>query len=329
MPSVFICYRRDDSRHQVGRLYDRLAERFGRTEVFKDVDSVPLGVDFRHVLSEKVGRCDVVLVLIGDDWLQARLDSPEDYVRIEIESALERKIPVIPVLVGTVGMPAAEKLPPSLRPVAYRNGLHVRPDPDFNGDIARLIHGIESAVDPSQRPLRRRLDRRWLVAIPIVLTVILLIGGLALWNPFGTKQTRDTTPGTPPTVPSAKTPTEREIPLNLSELQPGEQYEVRYTVTVMVKKTRVEAGPVEYVDGKPVQKSQLVEYTDYSDVDQMGRFAGRLKLVAREVDGQTTYVLVNDWQGQPKELKVKQLPEIRVVKDTPPEMPKVAMPAPQ
>ena len=147
--SVFVSYRREDSRHQAGRLYDHLMAHFGKGRVFKDVDSIPLGLDFREVLTERVAGCDVFLAVIGDEWLSIagksgtrRLDDPGDFVRIEIEAALSRKIPVIPVLVGNSSVPRAEDLPESLQKLAFRNGLCVRPDPDFHNDVDRLIRGI-------------------------------------------------------------------------------------------------------------------------------------------------------------------------------------------
>ena len=107
MIRVFLSYRREDSRHQAGRLYDQLVKQFGKGHVFKDVDSIPLGLDFREILTERVADCDVFLAVIGDAWLSIagksgtrRLDDPGDFVRIEIEAALGRNIPVIPVLVG-------------------------------------------------------------------------------------------------------------------------------------------------------------------------------------------------------------------------------------
>ncbi len=163
MTSIFLSYRREDSRHQAGRLHDRLVTHFGPSQVFKDVDSIPLGWDFREVLTERVAACDVLLVVIGDRWLSVvgqggarRLDDPGDFVRIEIEAALGRKIPVIPVLVGDAPVPRAEELPDSLRDLSFRNGLAVRPDPDFHKDMDRLIRGIEQGVSLlRQRPAPR------------------------------------------------------------------------------------------------------------------------------------------------------------------------------
>lgn len=150
--SVFISYRRQDSPHITGRIYDRLAAHFGREFVYKDVDSIPLGLDFRKHLQEHVGRCAVLVAVIGKRWNpfsdtgEPRLSDPRDYLRIEVESALERDIPVIPVLVDGAEIPAEKDLPPSLATLAYRNGILVRQDPDFHHDLDRLERGIEALL---------------------------------------------------------------------------------------------------------------------------------------------------------------------------------------
>ncbi len=148
--SIFLSYRRSDSQDVAGRIYDRLIQHFGDEHVFKDVDSIPLGVDFRRYVGDQVARCDVLLAVIGPHWLAAseqrgrRLDDPRDLVRVEIASALKRDIPVVPVLVGGAAMPAEEALPAELRELSFRHGIPVRPDPDFHSDVSRLIEGLEA-----------------------------------------------------------------------------------------------------------------------------------------------------------------------------------------
>jgi len=146
MARIFISYRRDDSAADSGRIYDRLEPKFGRNNVFKDVDTILLGVDFRHVLTDEVAKCDVMLVIIGRQWVnmadesgQRRLDNPNDFVRIEIEAALARDIPVIPLLVEGAQMPQESDLPHSLALLAYRNGIAIRSDPYFHRDMDLLI----------------------------------------------------------------------------------------------------------------------------------------------------------------------------------------------
>src|ERR1035438_7042962 len=134
MFKIFISYRREDSEHIAGRLYDRLEPHFGRDNLFMDVDTIPLGVDFREHLDQAVGQCDVLLAVIGDHWLNVcvedgprkgkrRLDDPTDFVRIEIVSALDRGISVIPVLVGKASMPGEADLPDCLRSEEHTSEL--------------------------------------------------------------------------------------------------------------------------------------------------------------------------------------------------------------
>ena len=149
LPKCFISYRRYDSADVVGRIYDRLVAAYGAQQVFKDVDNIPLGVDFRKILDEAVSSCAVMLVVIGRDWLtvtneynQRRIHDPNDFVRIEIEIALTCDIPVVPLLVRDASMPRDADLPESLQELAYRNGLQIRSDPDFHRDTDRLIQAL-------------------------------------------------------------------------------------------------------------------------------------------------------------------------------------------
>ncbi|MFN2498860.1 MAG: toll/interleukin-1 receptor domain-containing protein [Pyrinomonadaceae bacterium] len=160
-PGIFITYRREDSIDVTGRIYDRLCQRFGERLVFKDVDSIPLGVDFREHLGNSVGQCDVVLASIGRQWLDAnkeqrRLNDVRDFVRIEIESALKRGIPVVPVLVQGATLPDPDDLPEVLKSLVYRNGIPVRPDPDFHKDMDRLIKGIEGYLKNPERKIDKQ-----------------------------------------------------------------------------------------------------------------------------------------------------------------------------
>jgi hypothetical protein len=158
---VFISYRREDSADVTGRIYDRFVQRLGPASVFKDVDSIPLGVDFRQHLDGVIQQCDVLIAVIGRAWfglsesespqgsVRRRVDDLGDYVRVEIASALRSGIPVIPVLVGGATLPNASQLPPDLSELAYRNGLPVRADPDFHKDVDRLIVGLETYIQKS------------------------------------------------------------------------------------------------------------------------------------------------------------------------------------
>jgi hypothetical protein len=108
---IFINYRRGDDPGNTGRLFDRLQEAFRPEQLFMDVDSIAPGLDFVRVLEEQVAKCDVLLAVGGKGWSESRyasgaqrLNNPDDFVRIEIESALKQDKRVIPVLVGEARM---------------------------------------------------------------------------------------------------------------------------------------------------------------------------------------------------------------------------------
>jgi eukaryotic-like serine/threonine-protein kinase len=172
LPGIFISYRRTDNPDAVGRIYDRLASEFGKARVFKDVDSIPIGQDFRSHLNDIVGNCAVVLAIIGPKWMdirsetgQRRLDDPDDFVRIELEAALARNVPVVPVMVGHAAMPATGQLPASLATLAFRQSIDVRPDPDFHHDATRLVSALRAIIDPNApqvEPLPGKPKRSWL-----------------------------------------------------------------------------------------------------------------------------------------------------------------------
>jgi hypothetical protein len=149
---IFINYRREDSIATAGRLADRLAETFGRDSLFMDVDNIPVGINFEEYLKNQVAACDVILSVIGPNWLNAkdetnqrRLDKPDDFVAIELAAALARDILVIPVLVDGTRMPKASELPDSLKPFALRNAIQVR-NTNFGSDAEQLITKMREAL---------------------------------------------------------------------------------------------------------------------------------------------------------------------------------------
>ena len=147
---IFISYRRGDSSDVTGRIYDRLTAHFGKENVFKDVDSIPLGVDFRQVIDKIIADCAVIIVVIGNQWVgyqesedRRSIDDPRDFVRIEVEASLRREIPIITAFVRHANMPSEDELPPPIKPLAFRNGISIRSDPDFHRDVDRLISGLD------------------------------------------------------------------------------------------------------------------------------------------------------------------------------------------
>jgi|ERR1041384_7461126 hypothetical protein len=146
---IFISYRHSDSAHFVDRLYTRLIRAFGENRVFKDVDSIPLGLDFNVEISKVLGKSEVVLVVIGNRWLTAtdnhgsrRIDLHDDPVRIEVLTALSAEKLVVPVTIDSAVFPSSSELPDELKGLASKNGFQIRSDPFFHGDVDLLIHRI-------------------------------------------------------------------------------------------------------------------------------------------------------------------------------------------
>jgi hypothetical protein len=142
---VFLSYRREETKHAAGRLADRIAERFSSSQVFVDVDSIPPGVDFSQATQDAISGCDVLLALIGPHWTtlenaegRRRLDDPEDFVVLELRAALDRGIPVIPVLVDGATMPKRTELPPGLEGFTRRNAVHLDAE-TFRQDVSWLL----------------------------------------------------------------------------------------------------------------------------------------------------------------------------------------------
>jgi uncharacterized protein YecT (DUF1311 family) len=149
MAKIAISYRRSDSQDITGRIFDRLAQQYGRDTVFRDIDSIRPGIDFRTQIADALATTDVLLVIVGPRWLgrgegvASRMDSESDPVRVEVEMALKRDIPVIPVLVSGTKMPEIGELPASLKDFAFRHAVEV----DGGRDFDHHIEGLAGALD--------------------------------------------------------------------------------------------------------------------------------------------------------------------------------------
>ncbi|MGC2774068.1 MAG: TIR domain-containing protein, partial [Bradyrhizobium sp.] len=152
MPKIFVSYRRRQSEAITGRILDRLRPHFGATSIFVDIDNILPGVDFRDRLIQVLNEADVMIVIVGPKWLGSTkqgspsIHDPNDWVRIEVETALRRKVLVIPVLVDGTEMPHAGELPPELKDFAYRHAETVSGGRDFHAHVDHLIHAIDESV---------------------------------------------------------------------------------------------------------------------------------------------------------------------------------------
>ena len=151
---IFISYRRNDSEGFAGRLFDQLSSHFGEEQIFMDLDTIEAGEDFIEVIEKAVSSCSVMIAVIGRGWLtcpdeagQRRLDNPEDFVRLEIQIALQRNIRVIPVLVQGASIPKSNQLPEVLGKLARRNA--------FELSSTRWRYDVESLIEIIEKVLRR------------------------------------------------------------------------------------------------------------------------------------------------------------------------------
>ena len=190
MSKIFISYRRDDSAAYAGRLYDRLVSHFGRGHVFMDIDQIEPGEVFDQVIKDKLAAVQVAVVLIGERWLdiadasgQRRLDNPDDWVRLEITTLLERNIRVIPVLVGAATMPKPTQLPECMIPLTRRHALEITSHPRFHTDADKLVKALEKIVDalpPEPPKIPEKPEKPGFLGFAViagVIGIVLIAGG--------------------------------------------------------------------------------------------------------------------------------------------------------
>ena len=152
---IFLCYRRDDTRWVAGRLYDELRQRYGPEQVFQDITAIRPGIRYTDQIQEEISRCDVLVVVMGEGWLLAadpqgrrRLDSPRDLVRLEIAAALQRGIPIIPVLVQRASMPADVDLPDDIADLTLYHACEVT-DTRWDYDVGVLLKAVDGFAGES------------------------------------------------------------------------------------------------------------------------------------------------------------------------------------
>lgn len=199
--TIILSYRREDSAGVTGRIFDRLAQEFGTDRVFMDIDSMPAGVDFHEHLQQILADCGALLVVIGKSWRSqrkgqpARIMDPDDWVRIEVETALERGIPVVPLLIDGASLPGRDQLPESLWPLLRRNALPVDSGRDFHAQLSRLVRDLRSQLGHSAEPVTSatataplsvasaagtspnwRAIGRWI----LLLALIIMVGAIAI-----------------------------------------------------------------------------------------------------------------------------------------------------
>jgi TIR domain len=154
MTKISISYRRKDSDAITGRIFDRLVAHYGAGAVFRDIDNIPPGYDFRKYISSALESTDILLAIVGPQWTgktegRTRIHEATDLVRIEIEAALRKDIPVVPLLVGNALMPDPSELPDGLKDFAFRNAVKVDALEDFDDHVKRLIRNLDRLLETS------------------------------------------------------------------------------------------------------------------------------------------------------------------------------------
>ncbi len=165
MSRIFINYRRQDSEGYVGRLYDRLCDHFDSKDIFMDITAIRPGEDFVKTLEDAVAECDVLLAVIGPQWLSVsddqgsrRIDDEHDFVRIELASAIKHKKAIIPVLVGGAKMPLTHELPDDIAALTRRNALELSHQ-RFAYDVEQLAPAIKTAIVPAKPTGKASADK--------------------------------------------------------------------------------------------------------------------------------------------------------------------------
>lgn len=152
---VFVSYRRTNAGYIVGRLRTFLESALGENGVFLDIDSIGAGANFPRVIEDAIVHADAMLVIIGRDWTQG-MDREVDFVREEVEVALRKRVPLLPVFVDGQRMLDPSTLPAAIRGLTNLNGLALRPDPDFDDDAMRILEALVNlGKRERQRPLRK------------------------------------------------------------------------------------------------------------------------------------------------------------------------------
>jgi hypothetical protein len=180
MSGIFICYRREDAAGWAGRLQSDLQDALPNVHVFRDVEALAPGVRFEDAIEQAVGSCDVLIALIGPQWLSAtdkagqrRLDDPDDLVRLEIATCLQRDVRVIPALVGGARLPHAVDLPEAIRSLVERQSYELS-DSRWKSDCRTLTAQLRPLVRATV-PLRENAP---LVAAGFL---ALLLAGVGIW----------------------------------------------------------------------------------------------------------------------------------------------------
>jgi hypothetical protein len=151
---IAISYRRADSAEVSAQIYRRLCLEYGREDILFDIESIPIGVDFRRYIDQTLRIANVVLAVIGNRWMgdseSPRINDETDFVRLELEAALRRNITIVPIFVDGAKL-SANDLPMSLRELPFRNGITIA-STDLEAGIDQLVRKLDELVSSIGSP---------------------------------------------------------------------------------------------------------------------------------------------------------------------------------
>ncbi len=185
--AIFISYRRNDSQGMAGRIYDYLLKHFSKENLFFDVDNIAPGENFETSVVKAVEQCHTMLVIMGPDWLKeitaAHTSDRKDWVELEISTALNQNLRIIPLLLEDTRMPAQTELPESLQPLSLRNALSVR-HLSFSANMQTLISTLkEPSIPKKEKPAPKSINKKWLfIAAGIIIAVGLFYIGSVVFK---------------------------------------------------------------------------------------------------------------------------------------------------
>ncbi len=222
-PKLFISYRRSDTGGDAGRLNDTLIQLLGPDATFFDLNSIVPGKDFEVELKQALSQTTVLLALIGPEWEaapdplhQSRLHDVKDYVRMELLAALQRDVPIVPVLLNRSSVPSDAGLPEALRPITKKQAFEIRRD-RWADDVLALLKKLDIDADPEEDRQARQISamiewkrwdhpdptpRRWVVYIdnhsdaPIIVKQVKVLSpslhlSITGWGPVAPKAPSD------------------------------------------------------------------------------------------------------------------------------------------
>ncbi|HMK78601.1 MAG TPA: TIR domain-containing protein [Xanthobacteraceae bacterium] len=183
-PAIFISYRHVDAPGTAAHVIDRIIQAFGKSSVFLDDETIPGGADFPDRIRVALKHCKIVVAIVGPHWAGAdalhRLGifDRDDWIRIEIETALKSKVPIIPVTIDQAKMPTAGSLPESLLPFSYRHAI------DIGSERRHLDRDLEHLTREIGALIKRKTRFIWYGSAAAIGSLLLFFAWVVFFAPM-------------------------------------------------------------------------------------------------------------------------------------------------